>query len=183
MNSAAIEEDATALPASATPAPRPWLHSVFGIVCILVLLSVRMAGGMPFGFAYDPNREHCLTNFHLGVFLKHHPSEVHRADLVMFLPVPALSYVREPFVLKQVAAVAGDHLVIKDQLVSVNGHPVVRGLALAGIYGQTAAALERDEIVPPGRLFVFGDADRSDDSRYWGYLESSKVVGTVARLF
>ena len=163
--------------------PRKWLHSVFGIVCILVLLAVRLAGGMPFGFAYDPNREHCLTDFHLGFFVKHHPSEIHRSDLVMFLPVPALSYVRQPFVLKRVAAVAGDHLVIKDQVVTVNGREVVRGLVLASVYKTTPQQLQRDETVPPGRLFVFGDADRSDDSRYWGYLDSAKVVGTVKRLF
>ena len=168
---------------SAPRTPRKWLHSVFGIVCILTLLAVRLAGGMPFGLAYDPNREHCLTDFHLGFFMKHRPSEFHRSDLVMFLPVPALSYVREPFVLKRVAAIPRDHLVIKDQVVSVNGHEVVRGLVLASIYKKTPTDLERDEIVPSGRLFVFGDADRSDDSRYWGYLESAKVVGTVHRLF
>lgn len=178
MNTAPLQEG----PSAPLP-PRKWLHSVFGIVCILVLLSVRLAGGVPFGLAYDPNREHCLIDYHLGFFMKHHPSEFHRSDLVMFPPVPALSYVREPFVLKRVAAIPGDHLVIKDQVVSVNGREVVRGLVLASIYKKTPAELQRDEIVPPGRLFVFGDADRSDDSRYWGYLESSKVVGTVKRLF
>ena len=178
MTTATLQEQ----PSAPRP-PRKWLHSVFGIACILLLLSVRLAGGMPFGLAYDPNREHCLTDFHLGFFMKHRPAEVHRTDLVMFLPVPALSYVREPFVLKRVAAIPGDHLVIKDQVVSVNGREVVRGLVLASIYGKTPADFQRDEIVPPGRLFVFGDADRSDDSRYWGYLESAKVVGTVKRLF
>lgn len=178
MNIASIPE----VPTASRPS-RKWMHSVFGIVCILVLLSVRLAGGMPIGLAYDPNREHCLTDFHLGLFVKHRPSEFHRSDLVMFLPVPALSYVREPFVLKRVAAIPGDHLVIKDQVVTVNGREVVRGLALANVYGKTAAELQRDEVVPPGRLFVFGDAARSDDSRYWGYLESTKVVGIVTRLF
>lgn len=178
MNTATLQEEAIA-----PRAPRKWLHSVFGIVCILVLLSVRLAGGMPFGLAYDPNREHCLIDYHLGFFVKHHPSEIHRSDLVMFLPVPALSYVHEPYVLKRVAAIPGDHLVIKDEMVSVNGHQVVRGLVLASVYRKTPAELQRDEIVPPGQLFVIGDAGRSDDSRYWGYLESTKVVGTVKRLF
>jgi conjugal transfer pilin signal peptidase TrbI len=37
--------------------------------------------------------------------------------------------------------------------------------------------------VPAGKLFVIGDASLSDDSRYWGYLDASKVVGTAHRLF
>lgn len=164
-------------------APRKWLHSVFGIACLAVLLAGRVAGGMPFGLVYDPNRLHCLTDFHLGVFLKHRPSHFAQRDLVMFQPVPALSYVREPYVLKRVAAVPGDHLVIKGQAVIVNGREVVHGLELADVYKVTAEQLQRDEQVPAGKLFVIGDASRSDDSRYWGYLDATKVVGTAHRVF
>ena len=163
--------------------PGRWAHSVFGIACLLALLAVREMGGMPFGLVYDPNRAHCLTNFHLGLFVRHAPAQLHDDDLVMFKPIPALSYVRDPFILKRVAAVPGDRILIKDDVVSVNGRPIVHGLPLAGIYKRSVAELARDEIVPPGHVFLIGDADRSDDSRYWGYLEISKVVGTATRLF
>lgn len=173
----------TSVPINAARAPRKWLHSAFGICCLTVLLAARLAGGMPFGLIYDPNRLHCLTDFHLGVFVKHRPSQFVQRDLVMFQPVPALSYVREPYVLKRVAAVPGDHLVIKGQSVLVNGHEVVRGLELADVYKVSPEQLQRDEQVPPGKLFVIGDAVRSDDSRYWGYLDATKVVGTARRVF
>ena len=163
--------------------PRPWLHSVFGICCLALLLAVRIAGGSPVGFIYDPNRLHCITDFHLGVFVKHQPSQFQRSELVMFKPVPALWYVREPFVLKRVVALPGDHLVIKGESVIVNGKEVVHGLELASVYMKSLEQLQRDEMVPDGRLFVIGDAQRSDDSRYWGYLEATKVVGTANRLF
>lgn len=165
------------------PRPRKCGHSAFGIVCLLILLAVREMGGMPLGLVYDPNREHCLTDFHLGAFLRHTPNRFHQGDLVMFKPVPALSYVRDPFVLKRVAAVPGDHLVIKGGIVCVNGREVARGLPLASFYKRSPSEFARDETVPAGRLFVVGNAERSDDSRYWGYLESSKVVGTAIRLF
>lgn len=162
---------------------RKWGHSVFGIACILTLLAVREMGGMPVGLVFDPNREHCLTDFHLGLFVRHTPAQLRQNDLVLFKPIAPLSYVRDPFILKRVAALPGDHVVIKNEVVSVNGHEIVHGLPLAGIYQHTASELERDEIVPRGHLFVIGNADRSDDSRYWGYLESSKVVATATRLF
>ena len=173
----------TATPIREVRPPRRWLHSVSGICCLAVLLAVRLAGGMPVGLVYDPNRLHCLTDFHLGVFLKHRPSQFVQGNLVMFPPVPALSYVREPYVLKRVAAVPGDHLVIKGQSVIVNGHEVVRGLELADVYNVSREQLQRDEQVPAGKLFVIGDAERSDDSRYWGYLDAAKVVGTARRVF
>ena len=167
----------------AQPRSRKWGHSLFGIACLLILFAVRELGGMPFGFIYDPNRVHCLTDFHLGVFLRHAPAQLHANELVMFKPVPALSYVRDPFVLKRIGAVPGDHLVIKGESVTVNGREIVHGLPLAGVYQRTPPDFARDEIVPAGRLFVMGNAVLSDDSRYWGYLESSKVVGTAVRLF
>jgi conjugal transfer pilin signal peptidase TrbI len=178
MEQASLQTDAL------TPqAPRRWLHSAFGIAVLLVLFVVREMGGMPIGLVFDPNREHCLTDFHLGLFVRHTPARVQRDELVYFKPIPALSYVRDPYVLKRVAAVPGDHVVIKNGVVTVNGHAVVHGLPLAGVYNHTPAELARDETVPQGRLFVVGNADLSDDSRYWGYLESSKVVGTATRLF
>ena len=162
---------------------RPWLHSVFGIVCVLSILGVRLNGGIPFGFGYDPNREHCMTDFHLGFYVLNHPTEIARTEIVMFPPVPALSYVHDAYIAKRVAAVPGDHLVIKDGVVSVNGQEVVRGLALAGVYKRTPKEFERDETVPRGRLFVVGNHADSDDSRYWGYLDASKVAGIVHKLF
>ena len=160
-----------------------WKHSAFGIVCVVLILAVRLAHGIPFGFVYDPNREHCLTTFHLGVFLLRQPTEIRRDDLVMFLPVPQLAYVREPYVGKQVAAVAGDHLVIKGQSIIVNGREVAHGLPLAANHKRAIADLQRDETVPPGQLFVLGNHPLSDDSRYWGYLDASKVAARVHRLF
>lgn len=171
-------------PAAPSPTtPRKWGHSAFGIAVLLVLFAVREMGGMPVGFVLDPNREHCLPDFHLGLFVRHKPALLHQNDLVYFKPIPELSYVRDPYVLKRVAAVPGDHVVIKNQVVSVNGHEVVHGLPLASLYKHTTAELERDETVPQGRLFVIGNADLSDDSRYWGYLDAAKVVGTATRLF
>ena len=36
-------------------------------------------------------------------------------------------------------------------------------------------------VVPPGRLLVLGDSPRSLDSKTWGYLPVSAVVGVVVR--
>jgi signal peptidase I len=36
-------------------------------------------------------------------------------------------------------------------------------------------------VVPPGHLLVLGDSPRSLDSKAWGYLPSSSVVGVIVR--
>jgi signal peptidase I len=39
----------------------------------------------------------------------------------------------------------------------------------------------RDGVVPGGRLLVRGDHPESTDSRHWGYVPASDVLGTVRR--
>ncbi|HEX5496407.1 MAG TPA: S26 family signal peptidase [Mycobacteriales bacterium] len=60
--------------------------------------------------------------------------------------------------LKRVAAVAGDPV------------PV----SVAAAVGAGAGAQ-----VPPGGLVLLGDAERSDDSRQWGYFPADRVLGVV----
>lgn len=63
---------------------------------------------------------------------------------------------RWPWVIKRVAAVPGDAVPE-----SVRG--VVRGTA----------------VVPPGHLVLLGDGSQSTDSRTWGFLPVSQVMGAV----
>ena len=106
-----------------------------------------------------------------------------RGQLVVFrLP-------RNPslILVKRVLGIPGDRVRIRDGAVTVfeEGSPVgsapnvgpsgrIRGAATLGSF---------EGVVPPASLFVLGDnrtADASVDSRDWGYLPCSDLVGRVA---
>lgn len=87
-------------------------------------------------------------------------------------------------VIKKVAAVPGD-------VVSVNGDGVWINGSLWGPLnekvlrntGRTIAQLERTFVVRPGELVVLGTLPRSYDSRYWGPIRNSQLIGTARNLW
>jgi signal peptidase I len=82
----------------------------------------------------------------------------------------------ETFV-KRVVGLPGDHLYIKQ------GHVYLNGKMEKAPYAQpcqTVSACNFTEtiVVPPGHYFMMGDnRDISDDSRYWGPVPSSWIIG------
>jgi len=102
---------------------------------------------------------------------------------VFWAPRGELSYVKQQYVMKQVAAVQGDHVVIKGGNVFVNGQLKAKGLPLAALYQKRADELERDEVVPAGVAFVLGQHPRSDDSRYWGYIPVKNLAGVAVKIY
>jgi signal peptidase I len=78
--------------------------------------------------------------------------------------------------LKRVVAVGGDRVQIVEDVVYVNGHresePYVEHVCGSCLRKQTRL------VVPEGQVFVLGDnRDRSEDSRYFGTVPVSNVVG------
>lgn len=141
--------------------------------------------GLPFSFGYDPNEDRCLPDVHLSLLIHHAPSEIHDGDMLFFArPQGILGYVREEYVMKVVAGVPGDRIVIKDGDVKINGKLAVKGFALAvPYYHHPAQFYEKDEVIPKGKLFMIGTNPLSDDSRYWGYLDVGYVRGNGYKIF
>lgn len=126
-------------------------------------------------------------------------NHIHRGDLVVFhYPVdPSMHLV------KRVVAVPGDRIHLHDGRVVLNGQPTSEPYA---IFRLAAADTYRDEFprftsadpgvdsrwwiemrslvaggeltIPPGHYFVLGDnRNDSQDSRYWGLVPTSAIVG------
>lgn len=49
--------------------------------------------------------------------------------------------------------------------------------------GAAVSSFSHDGAIPPGSYFVLGDAKRSYDSRYWGFVRKSWIVGRGFPLF
>ena len=105
------------------------------------------------------------------------PRPPRRGDIVVFR---SMDDPHRDFI-KRLVAVGGDTVEIKDLRVWVNGQPltdppIFRQTAYynRGSYGQAGQPLT----VPPGYYFFLGDNSASSrDSRYWGLLPESKVIG------
>ena len=100
-----------------------------------------------------------------------------RGDIVVFRSIddPHKDFI------KRLIAVGGDTVEIRDLKVWVNGRPlndppVFRQMIYynRGTYAQSGQPLT----VPPGYYFFLGDNSASSrDSRYWGLLPESKIIG------
>ncbi|MDN4571872.1 signal peptidase I [Pandoraea cepalis] len=149
-----------------------------------MLLLVACFWGKPIvSFGFDPQEERCLPDLHLALLVHHTPSTVKNGDLLFWTPRGSLAGFKEKFILKQVAGVPGDRVTIRGEDVQINGKTVVHGFPLAHTYRRDAREFERDEIIPHDKYFLIGVHPMSNDSRYWGYLDSKEVVGFAYKLF
>jgi signal peptidase I len=130
--------------------------------------------------------------------LRTHGRSPERGELVThYYPVN-----RKQIFVKRIVAIPGDRVQIRNKQLFVNGSPVSEsyvahktdttesyrdnfpGNPNVPLYPQATEMLEKnvqhgEVVVPPGRYFVLGDnRDMSLDSRYWGFIDASDIIGT-----
>ncbi len=110
-----------------------------------------------------------FTHYHLRLW-----REPRRQQMIIFrAPIPGPD---QDFI-KRLIGMPGDRLEIRKGVVYINGSP------LAEPYRNGPPRPGRDNYgpvtVPPRNYFVLGDnRDDSFDSRYWGYVPESNILGT-----
>lgn len=110
--------------------------------------------------------------------------------------VVVFQYPREPRTtyVKRILGVPGDHVEVASGRIHLNGAPLVdpggagpiRQAHIGDVQYQVlettqpSTAPDLDLIVPPGHYFTVGDnLGNSEDSRYWGLLQESNLLGSV----
>jgi len=105
-----------------------------------------------------------------------------RGDIIVFVyPVdPTKDFI------KRLIAVGGETVQIKDGSVYINGNEITDPRIKRTYYYNRGDYGAEGEVVhvPPGYVFVMGDNSRSSyDSRYWGFVPESSIIGKADIIF
>ena len=108
-------------------------------------------------------------------------STVHRGDIVVFRRAPGDTDLEYPILVKRVIGLPGELISSEGDTILINGKPIAQPWLpkLTGQCFQPAANIPPTRIAA-GQYFVLGDCrGDSDDSRYWGTVPASNIIGKV----
>ena len=121
--------------------------------------------------------------------LSYHFHGVDRANIVVFSTPPKENCAGPPVsdLVKRVIGLSGETISLSGGRVVINGHVLLEPWLPAAVRTATTAgpsaapyALHRPYRIPSGDVYVMGDnRTQSCDSRYWGPISQSTIVGKV----
>lgn len=154
----------------------------FLLKAIPVLAVVLYAGHYlesRFSIGIDDQKELCLPGDHHWFLIDHHDVAIWRGDLVAFYADKRMApwFKDRQIFVKIATGVPGDTVHVNKTQTEVNGKPVAVGLGLSEKLGKAVSDFIRRENVPNSALWVTGTNPKSFDSRYWGYVYDSQVIG------
>lgn len=113
--------------------------------------------------------------------------DIHRGDIVVFRRVPGDPMKQDADLVKRVIGLPGDRISSKGSTIYINGKAIAQpwlpdlrsAVPLAEHCPQAELAI-KPETIPANQYFVMGDCRGiSYDSRYWGTVPASYIVGKV----
>jgi conjugal transfer pilin signal peptidase TrbI len=162
-----------------------WRWAVLALMALCLTLGLGTYGAIRYRLGIDLQDHSCLESarvFLIDTFAG--PEDVVQGDLIAFrargLGVPAFE--GQLFV-KHAAGVPGDWVTVTLGATAINGMPMAQGLALAPALQRYPAGLIRHERVPVEHFWMLGETADSFDSRYWGFLPVTRMVGKAYALF
>jgi signal peptidase I len=169
----------------ATPARgmHPRLRSVLGWVVFIIVVVLVSTGARAFAvqtyFVPTPSMTPTLIPGDRIVVDKL-ASTIHRGDIVVFHDVPA-DKGGPPVLVKRVIGLPGETISSVGSTVLIDGKPLAEPWLppLTGICAETSEHIMPTKIAPD-HYFMMGDCrGDSGDSRYWGTVPGSYIIGKV----
>lgn len=162
----------------------PWATFFLKLLALsLVMASTATFFLWRYDFGIDTSRDRCLAPYKFFAIDKHQ-QEVSVGDFVAYRAKRMTPYIEDgSTVIKKVVAMAGDHITVKDGQVSINGEFRFGGFHETGLLGKDVSDFDRDFTLEEGELYVHGWHPLSYDSRYWGAVESTQIIGKTHALF
>lgn len=160
-----------------------WRFLLQALPILLLVLAAERYVGQRFRIGADDQVDRCLPDKRFYV-IDTYDQDIWRGDLVAFKAERMAPYFRDGQVVVKIAAgVAGDRVRVDATRTTINGAEIIRGLQLAEKLHKPQAEFQREETIPPAAYWVTGQASKSFDSRYWGYVYDRQVIGRAYAIF
>lgn len=162
-------------------------HALFLLKALPVLAVVLGLGaylGSRFHLGIDDQKELCLSGNHRWYLIDRLDQNVWRGDLVAFRADPRMApwFPAGRIIVKIATGMPGDRVQVDGSQTLINGKPVSEGLALTEKLGKPSTDFIREATVPGSALWATGTHPRSFDSRYWGFVYDSQIIGRAYAL-
>lgn len=174
---------------------RRWVAPALGIAALLMAVLPQALGAIVKShvlIGWDTQDYKCLP-FTIYLFKKADGRDssgwtgpsLRRGEMVTFRAhdgntgLPHLDGVR---MVKIVAGLPGDKLVVKDDFAFINGAPWGR-LTLMDTLHMRPGSLDREVIVPSGKVLLLGTTPYSYDGRYYGFIDQGDVDAMAIPVF
>ena len=147
-----------------------------------VVLSAMLAGGVValadrFSIAIAPQEALCLPPYRIWVIDKHDSTPI-RGEIFAFKSQGlAPLFPDETTIVKVLDGMPGDAVRVTLDATMINGKTVAHGLDVAAEHGVDPQRYVRDGLIGEGRYWFFGRTRDSFDSRYWGSVGQSQILG------
>lgn len=165
--------------------PRPTIRSALSLVLLVVVVGVLSFGIRAYAVQeYVVPTGSMIPTLQIGdrIAVDKLSSTIHRGDIIVFNRVPGDHDPEFPVLVKRVIGLPGETISSVGDTILIDGKPIAQPWlpALAGACYQATANVPRTTI-PAGQYFVMGDCrGDSDDSRFWGTVPASNIIGKVS---
>ncbi len=169
-------------------------------VLLILSLAGMVIGGIAAAGTFGRYRINTTASFPLGLWrIEALPREVHLGDTLFICPpadAPAIKLARERLYLptglceggiapliKSVVALPGQTIAIEGDQVAIDGKRLAHSSIQATDGQGRALTAYTGGVVPAGALFVHSDYVASFDSRYFGPIPASGILGLAREVF
>jgi conjugal transfer pilin signal peptidase TrbI len=156
------------------------------VIGTLVLATIAIAAIYNLRIGFGAQSIDCIDGF-VHIVRMETPGKVERGDLIVFIaPEQMGDRFKGHLAIKQVGAVAGDHVKVDRGDLYINGFKIGKldiSYKAAEYLHVPESSFERFQIIPKGFVLALGTKPRSFDGRYWGLLPVSNVVGSAYGVF
>jgi conjugal transfer pilin signal peptidase TrbI len=164
-----------------TPTPTLWRQPRWRAKAALSLTLVLATGAYladRYRIGIDDQKTHCLPPYTVWLIDTHDRTVARGRPFAFYASGAMQPWFREgQVVIKRLVALPGDTVTVSGKDTRINDRNVGEGLDLATKLKRSESDFVRETVLPQDVLWMMGDTRNSFDSRYWGPLDRSQLMG------